>query len=53
MEIIDNIPVGRAGRRRRAPQIKTCYHICGQAAMMADHHRGTVCRSAALLRTRR
>ena len=41
MEIIDNTPVWGApvddGALR---QIKTCYHICGQAAMMADHHKG-------------
>ena len=41
MEIIDNIPVWGApvddGALR---QIKTCYYIFGQAAMMADHHKG-------------
>ena len=40
MEIIDNIPVWGApvddGALR---QIKTCY-VFGQAAMMADHHKG-------------
>jgi tRNA-splicing ligase RtcB (3'-phosphate/5'-hydroxy nucleic acid ligase) len=41
MQIIDNIPVWGApvddGALR---QIKTCYYIFGQAAMMADHHKG-------------
>src|SRR5215831_11703593 len=41
MQIIDNIPVWGApvdGGAMR--QIKTCYCIFGQAAMMADHHKG-------------
>lgn len=41
MQIIDNIPVWGApvdGGALR--QIKTCYYIFGQAAMMADHHKG-------------
>jgi tRNA-splicing ligase RtcB (3'-phosphate/5'-hydroxy nucleic acid ligase) len=41
MQIIDNIPVWGApvddGALR---QINTCYYIFGQAAMMADHHKG-------------
>ena len=41
MQIIDNIPVWGApvddGALR---QIKTCYYIFGQAAMMVDHHKG-------------
>ena len=41
MEIIDNIPVWGAPVDDGAlKQIKTCYYIFGQAAMMADHHKG-------------
>jgi tRNA-splicing ligase RtcB len=41
MEIIDNIPVWGAPVDEAAlKQIKTCYYIFGQAAMMADHHKG-------------
>lgn len=41
MEIIDNIPVWGAPVDEGAlKQIKTCYYIFGQAAMMADHHKG-------------
>ena len=41
MEIIDNIPVWSAPVDEGAfKQIKTCYYIFGQAAMMADHHKG-------------
>jgi tRNA-splicing ligase RtcB len=41
MEIIDNIPVWGAPIDEGAlRQIKTCYYIFGQAAMMADHHKG-------------
>jgi RNA-splicing ligase RtcB len=41
MEIIDNIPVWGAPVDEGAlRQIKTCYYIFGQAAMMADHHKG-------------
>ena len=41
MQIIDNIPVwGSPVDEGALKQIKTCYYIFGQAAMMADHHRG-------------
>ena len=41
MQIIDNIPVWGAPVDEGAlRQIKTCYYIFGQAAMMADHHKG-------------
>ena len=41
MRIIDNIPVWGAPVDEGAlKQIKTCYYIFGQAAMMADHHKG-------------
>ena len=41
MQIIDNIPVWGAPVDEGAlKQIKTCYYIFGQAAMMADHHKG-------------
>jgi len=41
MEIIENIPVWGAPVEEGAlRQIKTCYYIFGQAAMMADHHKG-------------
>ena len=54
MEIIENIPVWGAPVDDGAlKQIKTCYYIFGQAAMMADHHKGYVCRSAVSSRTRR
>jgi len=54
MEIIDNIPVWGAPVDEGAlKQIKTCHFIFGQAAMMADHHKGYRVRSAASSRTRR
>jgi len=38
MEIIDGIPVwGTEIDQAALKQIKTCYYIFGQAAMMADH----------------
>ena len=41
MQIIDNIPVwGSPVDKGALKQIKTCYYIFGQAAMMADHHKG-------------
>ncbi len=41
MRIIDNIPVwGSPIDDGALSQIKTCYYIFGQAAMMADHHKG-------------
>src|SRR5260370_28142531 len=41
MEIIDGIPVwGTEIDQAALKQIKTCYYIFGQAAMMADHHKG-------------
>ena len=41
MQIIDNIPVwGSPVDEGALKQIKTCYYIFGQAAMMADHHKG-------------
>ncbi len=41
MQIIDNIPVwGSPVDEGALNQIKTCYYIFGQAAMMADHHKG-------------
>ena len=41
MQIIDNIPVfGTPIDEGALRQIKTCYYIFGQAAMMADHHKG-------------
>ena len=41
MEIIDNIPVwGVPVDDGALKQIKTCYYIFCQAAMMADHHKG-------------
>jgi tRNA-splicing ligase RtcB len=41
MQIIDNIPVwGSPVDEGALNQIKTCYYIFGQAAMMADHHVG-------------
>jgi len=41
MRIIDNIPVwGQPIDEGALKQIKTCYYIFGQAAMMADHHKG-------------
>lgn len=41
MQIIDNVPVwGSPVDEGALKQIKTCYYIFGQAAMMADHHKG-------------
>lgn len=41
MQIIDNIPIwGSPVDEGALSQIKTCYYIFGQAAMMADHHKG-------------
>jgi hypothetical protein len=41
MQIIDNIPVwGTQVDEGALKQIRTCYWIFGQAAMMADHHKG-------------
>ena len=41
MDIIDNIPVWGAPVDEGAlKQIKTCYYIFAQAAMMADHQKG-------------
>ena len=41
MQIIDNIPVwGTQIDEGALKQIRTCYWIFGQAAMMADHHKG-------------
>src|SRR5271157_4922996 len=41
MQIIDNIPVwGTQVDEGALKQIRTCYGIFGQAAMMADHHKG-------------
>lgn len=41
MQIIDNIPVWETKVDEGAlKQIRTCYWIFGQAAMMADHHKG-------------
>jgi len=41
MQIIGDIPVWGAPVDEAAlRQIKTCYYIFGQAAMMADHHKG-------------
>jgi tRNA-splicing ligase RtcB len=41
MKIIDNIPVwGQPVDEGALRQIKTCYYVFGQAAMMADHHKG-------------
>ena len=41
MQIIDNVPVwGDPVDEGALKQIKTCYYIFGQAAMMADHHKG-------------
>jgi tRNA-splicing ligase RtcB (3'-phosphate/5'-hydroxy nucleic acid ligase) len=41
MQLIDNIPVwGTSVDEGALRQIKTCYYIFGQAAMMADHHKG-------------
>src|SRR5260370_7950893 len=41
MQMRDGIPVwGREIDQAALKQIKTCYYIFGQAAMMADHHKG-------------
>lgn len=41
MQMIDNIPVwGSPIDESALKQIKTCYYIFGQVAMMADHHKG-------------
>jgi tRNA-splicing ligase RtcB (3'-phosphate/5'-hydroxy nucleic acid ligase) len=41
MQMIDNIPVwGTTVDEGALSQIRTCYYIFGQAAMMADHHKG-------------
>ena len=41
MQIIDGIPVwGLPVDEGALKQIKTCYYIFGNAAMMADHHKG-------------
>jgi len=41
MQLIDDIPVwGTSVDEGALRQIKTCYYIFGQAAMMADHHKG-------------
>jgi hypothetical protein len=41
VQIIDDIPVwGRPIDQDSLKQINTCHSIFGQAAMMADHHKG-------------
>ena len=49
MQIIDNIPVwGSQVDEGALKQIRTCYWIFGQAAMMADHHKGCAITRTAL-----